>query len=419
MFGHHGSSYTDFPDSRAFSAMQTSNIAPEGVAAYNLVGQHGVMPETNHDEKARFNFLANLNRFLSTQLLPAVKVAYEQKAKPQFVQAAGRPPAHRREVREAMQHQPAYQNWSALRRSSMEMRQQAGRSVVLRQISALREKAADLNATAPETLLLDPASKLPRYIAAVDQHCMPGSYHTELIPADVSAAANYDVGIFATTGGGLGRYSDGGGWAVVEWLRKHQPNFSPKKILDLGCGLGHNTLPLAQAFPSAQVVAVDVAAPMLRYAHARAMSLGVKNIQWLQANAEELDMPGAEFDLVVSCMFLHETSYKAIPRIFAQTYRLLKPGGMHIHLEQPQYDGMDLYEQFIRDWDTFNNNEPFWTTMHEMDLRKLARDAGFADEKMIETGMAAVVDESLFPKPKARAEDYGRNAAWYVFGGVK
>jgi hypothetical protein len=55
MFRQQGSSYTDFPDYRAFFAMQTSNTAPEGVAPYNLVGQHGVMPETNHDEKARFN----------------------------------------------------------------------------------------------------------------------------------------------------------------------------------------------------------------------------------------------------------------------------------------------------------------------------------------------------------------------------
>ena len=42
-----------------------------------------------------------------------------------------------------------------------------------------------------------------------------------------------------------------------------------------------------------------------------------------------------------------------------------------LHLEQPQYsDDMPLYEQFIRDWDAFNNNEPFWSAMHALDLKQ-------------------------------------------------
>lgn len=400
-------------------AVQRSAHVPAGPPPYRAIGRHGLSPDVQHDEAARFDFIANLNRYLAQQVLPGVRVAYERRAKPAFERQHGRPPQDRREVRELMARDPHYQSWSALRRAAMEQRQQAGRALVLRQLPDLVQRARRLNEGAA-TLKLDPTLPVPRYIAAVDQHCMPGGYAAELVPDDVSAAANYDAGLYATTGGALGRYSDGGGWAAVEFLERHSPGLRPRRILDLGAGLGHNTLPLAQAYPTAQVVAVDVAAPMLRYGHARARSLGIDNVEFVQANAESLPFPAADFDLIVSCMFLHETSRTAIRRIFAESHRLLAPGGLSIHLEQPQYHGMEVYEQFIRDWDAYHNNEPFWTTMHDLDLVELAVAAGFERERCFEGGAAAKIDESLFgPAPPPSAEDYGRKAAWYVFGAGK
>jgi hypothetical protein len=69
-------------------------------------------------------------------------------------------------------------------------------------------------------------------------------------------------------------------------------------------------------------------------------------------------------------MFLHELSGTALPRILAEGFRVLASGGLMLHLEQPQYGpDMPLYEQFIRDWDAYNNNEPFWSAMHSLDLK--------------------------------------------------
>ena len=83
------------------------------------------------------------------------------------------------------------------------------------------------------------------------------------------------------------------------------------------------------------------------------------------------------FDLIVSHILLHETSSQAIRNIMKECHRLLKPGGMMLHQEVPQYEGMPPYEAFILDWDTYNNNEPFWGTVHSMDLQKLAEESGF------------------------------------------
>lgn len=388
---------------------------------YTKVGTHGVFPKASHDERARFNFLANLNKHVSGSLGPGNRLAWEKRVLPRFVAENDRQPADRFEVRRAMNADPYHRFWSALKRNSMEMRQQNGRSIVLRQLDDLdaRARAASGNGAG---LDLDAAVQVPPYQRAVDIHCMPGSYHGEERPGDVSAGANYDSGMFATTGGAMGALSDGGGQALVKWVREQRPGWSPGRILDIGATIGHNALPLAQAWPDAEVIAIDTAAPVLRYGHARARSLGVDNIAFVQANGEDLSrFPDGHFDWVQTTMFLHETSGRALPRIIAEGARVLAGGGLMFHLEQPQYTPeMPLFEQFMRDWDAFNNNEPFWSAMHATDVHDIMAAAGLPRDDQFEAKVRAVVDESVFPRSvEGDAEDFGRAAVWHAYGAWK
>jgi SAM-dependent methyltransferase len=405
------------PDLKNAGPAQSYSGPPD----YRVVGRHGVFPETSHDEIARFNFLAHMNRHLSTRIMPAVKTAWERRAGPAFETRESRAPKDRHEVRKALLQDPYYQAWSALRRATMEQRQQAGRWIALRQAEILSAKVDGLT-KAGDRLELDPALPIPRYVSAVDHHCMPGSYHREVFPGDVSGAANYDSGIFATTGGALGRFSDGGGHAVVKWVRKTLPDFRPHRILDIGANLGQNVLPIAQAFPDAEVIALDVGAPMLRYGAVRAKSMGVENVRFVQGDGSDLSRwANGSFDWVQTTMTLHELSLTSIKAIFAETFRVLSHGGIVLHVEQPQYAAdMPLFEQAMRDWDAFYNNEPFWSTMHELDLDGFMVEAGFDRAKLIHDGVTAVVDKDVFPDAADdEGEDYGRKAAWHVIGAVK
>jgi len=385
---------------------------------YREVKRHGVFPEVAHDEAARFNFLANLNRHVAGVLGAGNKAAYETRVLPAFVKAEGRAPKDRFEIRHAMNRDPYHRFWSAMKRNSMEMRQQAGRAMVLRQLDDLGVKAAALN-MGQDTLELHPEVAVPRYQAAVDIHCMPGSYYTEAAPGDVLAGANYDCGIFATTGGALGGLTDGGGQALVKWISEARPGWVPGRVLDIGCTIGHNVVPLALAFPETEFWAIDTAAPSLRYAHARARSLGATNIRFVQMNAEDLSrFPDGHFDWVQTTMFLHELSGKALPRIIAEGARVLAPGGLMLHLEQPAYtEKMPLFEQFMRDWDAFNNNEPFWSAMHSLDIPAIMDAAGLPKDHQFSIRVAAEVDPDIFPAAASGSEeDYGRAAAWDAYG---
>lgn len=390
----------------------------EGPPDFRVVGRHALFPEVSHDEIERINFLAQLNRHLAARVMPGVKAAYEARVEPAFRNAHARAPANRHEVRKALLEDASFRTWSALRRLTMEQRQQAGRWTTLRQSEALAARAAAATDD-DDRLRLDPAVKIPPYVGAVDHHCMPGSYHAEAFPGDVSGAANYDHGGFVTTGGLLGRYSDGGGRAVAAWVRREMPDFAPRDILEIGATVGHSTLPIAEAFPDARTVAVDLAAPVLRFGLARAKSLGVNNVRFVQASGEDLSLfADASFDWVQTTMFLHELSARALANILRECRRVLRPGGIMLHVEQPQYaPDMPLFEQAIRDWDAYYNNEPFWSRLHELDLDAAMVAAGFDSECLVHGGVTAVVDRNLFPDAaEDDTEDYGRKAAWHVHG---
>ncbi|MEP5938381.1 MAG: class I SAM-dependent methyltransferase [Erythrobacter sp.] len=388
---------------------------------YTALTRHSMMPSASLDEAARFNFLTHFNRYLSGTVGGGNKAAYENRVLPAFRAEHGRDPEHRYEIRDAMNQDPWHQMWSALKRNSMEMRQHNGRQIVLRQLDELTAAANELNEKSG-LLTLDPSVEQPHYQTAVDIHCQPGGYHTEELPGDVTMGANYDVGLFATTGGALGGLNDGGGQAVVDWVKREHPNWSPKRVLDIGATVGHNAVPIAQAFPDAEVIAIDTAGASLRYGAARAAAMGVTNIQFVQASGEDLSQwADGEFDWVQTTMFLHELSSKAMPKLLGEANRVLAPGGLIFHVEQPQYsDEMPLFEQFMRDWDAFNNNEPFWTAMHGQDLKQVMADAGFDRDDQFTVGVRAVVDPEIFPpSPDDAEEDFGRAAVWNAYGAWK
>src|SRR5689334_14466083 len=67
-------------------------------------------------------------------------------------------------------------------------------------------------------------------------------------------------------------------------------------LLDLGCGPGRVTVPLAPFFR--EVIAVDPDTDMIDEARRHALEANVSNIHWHVGTAEEFDAPLGKFDLI-------------------------------------------------------------------------------------------------------------------------
>jgi len=92
----------------------------------------------------------------------------------------------------------------------------------------------------------------------------------------------------------------------------------------------------------------------------------------------------------------HETSQSALPRILEESYRLLKPGGMMLHLEIP--GGVDPFSSFVMEWECQNTNEHFATMYRTTDMAATAVKMGFEEGKACNEGAPA---DSFSPHFKA------------------
>lgn len=117
---------------------------------------------------------------------------------------------------------------------------------------------------------------------------------------------------------------------VITWVGSLLPD--RPRIVDLGAGSGTGTLSLARHLPTAEVIAVDLAEPMLDHLRQRARTLGVADrIRTVEA---DLDQPWPDLgpaDLVWASASLHHMADpgQALTRALAT----LRPGGVFMLTE--------------------------------------------------------------------------------------
>jgi SAM-dependent methyltransferase len=360
--------------------------------------RHAMLIEETHDERARHAFIASLREFTMAELYPRLRTHYRDVLAPRHAEQHGEVPQSVDRVRSVMEAAPFYTGYSLLVRGTQELLWDTVGEVVERQLPALIAKAADAasgDATGPAaraSLALDPSLPVPKYTAAVDIHVMPGGFHTEITENDVFAGALYDRGVHLFAFGGLGPLNDELGVATAAAVRRQFPDFAPRKVLDLGCGAGHATLPLADAFPAAEIHGVDLAAPMLRYAAGRAAALGY-SVHFAQQDATHTTYPDGSFDLIASTLLLHEMPRPAILALLRECHRLLRPGGVMVHHDLLRWPE-DPFDAFMMAWTTRHNNEPYERASGTLKFPEDCAAAGFnASDAFIVAQPGAYLEE--------------------------
>ncbi|MBB5934312.1 methyltransferase domain-containing protein [Streptomyces zagrosensis] len=98
------------------------------------------------------------------------------------------------------------------------------------------------------------------------------------------------------------------------------------RVLEVGCGVGAQTVHLVSASPGAHIVAVDRSAASLAQARARvtAQAPGAE-VEWQQADLFDLPFPDASFDHLFVCFVLEHLREPL--RAITGLRRVLRPGG--------------------------------------------------------------------------------------------
>jgi SAM-dependent methyltransferase len=96
-------------------------------------------------------------------------------------------------------------------------------------------------------------------------------------------------------------------------------------VLEAGCGVGAQTLSLAQRSPHARFTSVDVSAESVAEAKRRTDAAGLTNVQFRQADIFALPFDPASFDHVFVCFVLEHLSRPV--EALGILSRLLRPGG--------------------------------------------------------------------------------------------
>lgn len=104
-------------------------------------------------------------------------------------------------------------------------------------------------------------------------------------------------------------------------------------FLDLGCGLGSQSLIAAKA--GMKVSAIDISPESVAETRALLKREGFKDFYAEVMDAEYLDFPDNSFDLIVCSGVLHHMDVNAV---FPQMARVLKPGGRVVALEALGYN---------------------------------------------------------------------------------
>jgi ubiquinone/menaquinone biosynthesis C-methylase UbiE len=380
--------------------------------------QHDVLVTGDHDDRARQDFAFTFRNYVTSELMPSNRVVFDRRAAKTFKAQNGREIETSKDVRAAMSQDDYFKFYASARRTSQELIWSSVTPAVEAALPELGQKMRE-GFSGKGQLELNPDLAIPKYAKAIDIHCMPGGYASDLGEGDVAAGAVYDRGVYLYMSGLMGPNNDGVGQLAARYLKARFPGMAPKRILDMGCGVGHATLPYKDVFPDAEVVGIDVGPALLRYAHARANSMGAE-VDFIQANAEATNWPNGHFDLVTSHIFLHETSSVALPAVLAESHRLLAPGGLMAHIDQPRFVGLDPYQSFMQENETYYNNEPFWTAYRKLDLEALAMKAGFsADQVETDVLVAAVIQQSQNNQKIAAGDPEAKKRGFQILLGHK
>jgi len=97
-------------------------------------------------------------------------------------------------------------------------------------------------------------------------------------------------------------------------------------VLDLGSGGGIDVLLSARRVgPAGKAYGLDMTEEMLDLARVNARAAGAQNVEFLRGQIEAIPLPDGSVDVIISNCVIHLSTDR--PAVFAESFRVLRPGG--------------------------------------------------------------------------------------------
>ena len=129
-----------------------------------------------------------------------------------------------------------------------------------------------------------------------------------------------------------------------------------RRVLDIGCGAGNNTLKLLQYASPFDSDLIDLSLPMLEKARERISAVNSGKIKTIQGDFRKIELPDQEYDVIIAAAVLHHLrDDQDWEKSFSKLYRLTAPGGsiwitdLVSHESEPVHSLMwERYGEYLR-----------------------------------------------------------------------
>ncbi len=108
----------------------------------------------------------------------------------------------------------------------------------------------------------------------------------------------------------------------------YQSTKNIRKVLDIGCGAGNNTIKLSQYVSPFDCDLVDLSRPMLKKAYDRISAVNPGKLMTFQGDFRLIDLPEQGYDVILAAAVLHHLrDDQDWESVFEKIYSLTAPGG--------------------------------------------------------------------------------------------
>ncbi len=187
-----------------------------------------------------------------------------------------------------------------------------------------------------------------------------------------SSAAIYDYQVEILFSGGADAMRRQALAPLAEWLREKRA--SDIHLLDIGCGTARFLGFARDAHPLVNLSGIDLS-PHYVSAARRARRGELNQPEFAVANAERLPVPDASLDAVSDIFLFHELPPKARQKVAREIGRVLKPGGILLHVDSLQKGDVPQFDPLL-DFFPRAYHEPYYASYVEADLDALFAEAG-------------------------------------------